>query len=497
MSELSVHRKTTHPLSLETVISGITLLTILVLSTVAFAESKTFTATHTYILGDSDSKDDARQRCLLEVKRKILEQAGVYIESASEVKNFDLMKDKIASFAAAVMHITETKEEVGFQQGHMTLTLKVNAQVDVTEMRKQLAARHVEGNVRDDVTAQKERLQSLEAQVKAMQGRNSSETASGSPPNDQDLQKWHAQAAEGAAKGHATDQVFLAILYHKGVGVPQDYAQAVKWYERAAIQGNAQAISLLALLYYLGDEIPQDYGKAREWYEQGAALGYADAQYGLGVMYAEGKGVPQDYGKAREWYEKAAAQGYAEAQSNLGLLYNLGYGVAQDYATARHWYELAAKQGNAGAQNNLGRLYFLAQGVPQNYTIARHWFEKAAAQGSAQSQSYLGNMYFFGHGVPKDYKMARLMLVKAATQEDGKSQALLGLIYASGAGVPQNYVKAHMWTSLSAANAENDAQRNVSTDLRNQIERRMTPAQIADAQQLAQQCQSQQFKGCN
>ena len=61
--------------------------------------------------------DDARQRCLLEAKRKILEQAGVYIESASEVKNFDLTKDKIASFAAAVMHITETKDEVGFQQG--------------------------------------------------------------------------------------------------------------------------------------------------------------------------------------------------------------------------------------------------------------------------------------------------------------------------------------------------------------------------------------------
>jgi hypothetical protein len=80
----------------------IILLAALVLPTAAFAEVQTFTATHTYILVDHDSKDDARQRCLLETKRKILEQAGVYIESASEVKNFDLTKDKITSFAAAV-----------------------------------------------------------------------------------------------------------------------------------------------------------------------------------------------------------------------------------------------------------------------------------------------------------------------------------------------------------------------------------------------------------
>jgi hypothetical protein len=35
-----------------------TLLAALVLPTVAFAEIQTFTSTHTYILGDHDSKDD-------------------------------------------------------------------------------------------------------------------------------------------------------------------------------------------------------------------------------------------------------------------------------------------------------------------------------------------------------------------------------------------------------------------------------------------------------
>src|SRR5438552_16204121 len=120
-------------------LSVMTLLAVLILPTVVCAEVQTFTTTHTYIMGDHDSKDDARQRCLLETKRKILEQAGVYIESASEVKNFDLTKDKITSFAAAVMQVKDSTEEVGFQQGHMTMTLKLTAQVP-----KQIATRQVD-----------------------------------------------------------------------------------------------------------------------------------------------------------------------------------------------------------------------------------------------------------------------------------------------------------------------------------------------------------------
>jgi hypothetical protein len=181
-------------------LSVIILLAALILPTVALAEVQTFTATHTYILGDHDSKDDARQRCLLETKRKILEQADVYIESASEVKNIDLIKDKITSFAAAVMQVKDTKEKVNFKNGHMTMTLTTTAQVDVGEVRKQLALRQVDASVRDNVAAHQERLKYLESQLEAMQqalGR-----APASPPSDilaADLQTLLAWAAQGNA----------------------------------------------------------------------------------------------------------------------------------------------------------------------------------------------------------------------------------------------------------------------------------------------------------
>jgi TPR repeat protein len=252
----------------------ITILVALILPINAVAEIQTFTATHTYILGDHDSKDDVRQRCLLEAKRKILEQAGVYIESASEVKNFDLTKDKITSFAAAVMQVKDTKEDVGFQQGHMTLTLKLTAQVDLAELRKQLAARQLDAGVRDDVAAQKERLKRMEAQLEAMmqrqQGGQSSGHAPASPPIDisaEDLQSWHARAAQGNAEA----QFYLGVMYRQGNGVPQDYVQARQWWEKAAAQGDARAQGDLGFMYYLGDSVPQDNVRAYMWYSLAAA----------------------------------------------------------------------------------------------------------------------------------------------------------------------------------------------------------------------------------
>ena len=403
-------------------LSVIILLAALVLSTVAFAEIQTFVAMHTYILGDHDSKDDARQRCLLEVKRKVLEQAGVYIESASEVKNFDLTKDKITSFAAAVMQVKDTKEEVGFQQEHMTMTLTLTATVDLVEARK-LATRQADNRVYEDLAVKNDRLRRLEAQLEAMQRQLQQTTGQipASPPNKvsvPDLQTLRTQSD----KGNATAQVVLGLLYATGNSVPQDYIQARAWFEQAAAQGEAGAQTALGLLYYFGHGVPQDYARARQWFEQAAAQGEALAQSNLGEMYAQGRDVSNDYAKAREWWEQAAAKGDAWAQSSLAVLYVKGLGVPQDFTQARQWYEKAA-------------------GV------------------EARARIGLGGLYYFGQGVP------------------------------------QNDLRAYMWFTLGATDSTDDRQKLV-TDLRNIVALRMTPAQITEAQRLAQQCQRQQFKGC-
>ncbi|HSL02191.1 MAG TPA: DnaJ domain-containing protein [Nitrospiraceae bacterium] len=159
-----------------------------------------------------------------------------------------------------------------------------------------------------------------------------------------------------AAQGNASAQNQLGQLYSNGRGVPQDYATARKWYEKAAAQGHGWAQNQLGQLSADGLGIPQDYKNARHWWEQAAALGVAQAQYNLGQLFSNGRGVPQNYAAAREWYEKAAAQGHTWAQAQLGQLYANGRGVQQDLTTARKWYEKAAAQGNAWAQAQLAML---------------------------------------------------------------------------------------------------------------------------------------------
>ena len=59
-----------------------------------------------------------------------------------------------------------------------------------------------------------------------------------------------------AEQGNAISQYNLALKYDFGRGVPQDYAEAVKWYRLSAEQGRAQAPYNLGLMHYHGRGVP-------------------------------------------------------------------------------------------------------------------------------------------------------------------------------------------------------------------------------------------------
>ena len=84
----------------------------------------------------------------------------------------------------------------------------------------------------------------------------------------------------------------------------QDYTTALRL---AADQGDAGAQFNLGLMYDLGRGVPQDYAQAVKWYRLAADQGYAWAQNNLGNMYELGQGVPQDYVEAHKLFNLAAA----------------------------------------------------------------------------------------------------------------------------------------------------------------------------------------------
>jgi hypothetical protein len=175
----------------------------------------------------------------------------------------------------------------------------------------------------------------------------------------------------------------LGVLYEEGKGVPQDFAKAYEWYEKATAKNEALAMTNLGALYDHGHGVPQDFAKAREWYEKAAAKNDASGMTNLGLLYANGHGVRQDYAKAREWWEKAAAKDYASAMTNLGALYEHGYGVPQDFAKAREWYEKAAARGDARAKTALEQLPIYAAEAGR-YDDALRLEEASAAKYEAE-----------------------------------------------------------------------------------------------------------------
>ncbi len=73
-----------------------------------------------------------------------------------------------------------------------------------------------------------------------------------------------------AEQGNADAQVTLGIMYQFGLGVPQDDAEAVRWYRLAAEQGDAGAQAKLGLMYGSGRGVPQDDAEAVRWYRLAA-----------------------------------------------------------------------------------------------------------------------------------------------------------------------------------------------------------------------------------
>ena len=102
--------------------------------------------------------------------------------------------------------------------------------------------------------------------------------------------------------------VVVLLLFVSAAPVwADDLAAFVDPLKTRAAQGEAKAQTILGLMYYEGRGVPQDNAEALKWYRLAAAQGDALAQYHPGLMYAKGYGVPQDHIEAHKWFNLAAA----------------------------------------------------------------------------------------------------------------------------------------------------------------------------------------------
>ena len=87
-----------------------------------------------------------------------------------------------------------------------------------------------------------------------------------------------------ADQGNANAQLNLGVMYDNGEGVPENDAEAVKWYRKAADQGDAIAQSNLGHMYLRGEGIPENNIRAYVWWSMAKTQGHANAVTNIDIL---------------------------------------------------------------------------------------------------------------------------------------------------------------------------------------------------------------------
>nr|XP_020764445.1 protein sel-1 homolog 2 isoform X4 [Odocoileus virginianus texanus] len=291
--------------------------------------------------------------------------------------------------------------------------------------------------------------------------------------------------------GNAIGLHGLGLLHFYGKGVPVNYAEALKYFQKAAEKGWPNAQFQLGFMYYSGSGVWKDYKLAFKYFYLASQSGQPLAIYYLAEMYATGTGVLRSCRTAVELYKGVCELGHwaesfltayfayknGDIDSSLvqyALLAEMGYEVAQSnsafiletkkakilekekmYPMALLLWNRAAIQGNAFARVKTGDYHYYGFGTKKDYhTAATHYSIAADKYHSAQAMFNLGYMYEHGLGITKDIHLARRLYDMAAqTSPDAHIPVFLALMKLQTVHLLQdilffNFTKRWKWMTL-------------------------------------------------
>lgn len=125
--------------------------------------------------------------------------------------------------------------------------------------------------------------------------------------------------------------------------------------------------------------------------------------------------------------------------------------------------------------------------MKENAAEAAKWFRLAAEQNDPQAQFTLGYLYQDGRGVAKNGPEALKWYQRAAEQGHAIALFAMGICYRGCLGVTNDPVQTHMRLELAHARLAPGNMRDAAGRIRDKVAAKMTPAQIAEAQRLAQE----------
>jgi TPR repeat protein len=275
-----------------------------------------------------------------------------------------------------------------------------------------------------------------------------------------------SQLIAGAERGLVQQEIELAHAYFNGDGVPQDAAEAARWYERAAEAGHTGAQNEIGYFYEAGIGVPVNMERSAHWFQRSAASGSAQGSLNLGVAYLFGRGVPKDNAMGATFITEAYHRGSGFAASYLGDMYYFGIGVPQNRAAAERWYQAGLKRHDAMAAYRLGSLYSVADGHVHDYRKAAGLLRTSAEGGYVLAMHSLGFLLINYPKLEKSPHEAQPWLEKAANAGNWRSSIILGILSRDGKGISADNKAAYFHFLVAARQGGPQAQAIVANDLK-------------------------------
>ena len=228
--------------------------------------------------------------------------------------------------------------------------------------------------------------------------------------------------------------------------------------KRIAANGkDAAAMTLVGEIYHDGLALKRDDAEAVRWWKIAGELGEPRGAYEYGVALLAGTGVAQDKKAAQAAFVQAAKAGVVGALYNLGVMaLESGDAHKPDFAAAADYFRRAAEAGDGNSAYSYGVLLKEGRGVPLDTEAAANWLKRASDEGIIAGQVEYAIMLFNGMGVLKDEAAAAKIFTIAAARRNPLAQNRLAHLYLSGRGVPKDIVRAALWAGFAKASGLKD-----------------------------------------
>lgn len=163
------------------------------------------------------------------------------------------------------------------------------------------------------------------------------------------------------------------VLYLSEEGIREDFAEAKKWFQKAALRNNSWGNMGMGFLACAEAKEKKDYTIPMQWFQKAADQDDSWAQILLGfIAFSGNEEKPPDLIEATQWLRKSAENNNTWGQT-LFYMYKLG-----DRTEAVQWLHKAANQNNPKAHFLLAVAYHSGEFGRQDRIEAEQWWKKRA-----------------------------------------------------------------------------------------------------------------------